>query len=110
MRTSHFASILSIFVAFALSNLKCVSASSADTLHVNAIVGLHGVSQLECWSLLPGFTISTQVRPPSHLDARRPSIPHHSTTSPSTTSVIQPGTVGSKQLQFGAIANGSYTL
>jgi len=76
MRSSLFTSLVSM-MAPTLSGLD----SSPDTLRVSAIVGKGGVSQLECWSLLPGFNVSTQ-----------------------------PGTVGSKQLQLGLIANGSFTV
>ena len=38
-------------------------ATEPDTLHITAIVGKHDVSQVECWSLLPGYAVSSQVRP-----------------------------------------------
>ena len=36
-------------------------ATESDTLHITAIVGKDGVSQVECWSLLPGYAVSSQV-------------------------------------------------
>jgi len=67
-------------LGFILLITGMASASNNLTLQVNAIVGKNNVSQLECWSLLPGFSISTQ-----------------------------PGTVGAKQIQLGLVANASYT-
>jgi len=79
MRLSPAKSPLPIIFLAALG--LAASAASADTLNVNAIVGKDGMSQIECWSLLPGFSISNQT-----------------------------GTVGSKQISLGLISNGSYTI
>ncbi|EDR06672.1 small secreted protein [Laccaria bicolor S238N-H82] len=72
--------LTSIFFGFLLFSIL-TRASVSDTLHLTAIVGKDGVSQMECWSLLPRYAVSSQS-----------------------------GTVGSKQLQLGLLANGSYTM
>jgi len=38
-------------------------ATRPDTLYITAIVGKDDVSQVECWSLLPGYAVSSQVCP-----------------------------------------------
>lgn len=51
-----------------------------STLWLNAIVGKKNLSTVECWGIQPPFVVSTQ-----------------------------PGTVGNKILQLGALANASYS-
>lgn len=48
-------------LGFILLIAATADAMSNTTFQVNAIVGKNDISQLECWSLLPGFSISTQV-------------------------------------------------
>ena len=57
--------LTSFLLGFLLFSIA-TRASEPDTLHITAIVGKDGISQLECWSLLPGYAVSSQV-PPFHL-------------------------------------------
>lgn len=52
-----------LFLAFsAVNSVNTQPASDDSTLYINAIVGKGNVSTLECWGLIPGFTVSHQVR------------------------------------------------